>query len=131
VRANLLSIEATKQRHLGTSPHPERIDPDTWTDEWAFLSRPGQDRIQLELFHDYGTNVAAYPAWQAYLRERHPPTLVVWGRYDPSFLAAGAAAFARDCPAAEIHVIDAGHFALDEAAGEVIQYMRRFLDATL
>ena len=128
VRANLLSPSATRQRHLGTSPHPEHIDPDTWTDELAFLSRPGQDQIQLELFYDYRTNVAAYPEWQAYLRDKHPPLLVVWGRYDPSFLAAGAAAFARDVPDAEIHMVDAGHFALDEAPDEVVFHMTRFLE---
>lgn len=128
VRANLLSLDATRRRHLGTSPHPERVDPDTWTDEWAFLSRPGQDQIQLDLFYDYRTNVAAYPAWQAYLRERRPPTLVIWGRYDSSFLEAGAAAFARDQPGAEVRVIDAGHFALDEAPDEMARYMRHFLE---
>lgn len=69
LRANFLSLESTRARHVGTTPHPERIDPDTWTDEYAFLTRPGQDRIQLDLFYDYRTNVASYPAWQAYLRK--------------------------------------------------------------
>lgn len=77
VRANLLSLEATRQRHVGRSPHPERIDPETWESEYAFLTRPGMVDIQLGLFHDYRTNVASYPKWQAYLRDVRPPTLVV------------------------------------------------------
>lgn len=127
VRANLISPAATRQRHLGTSPHPERIDPDTWTDETAFLNGPGQDRIQIELFYDYRTNVAAYPAWQSYMRTHQPPALIIWGRYDPSFLVAGATAYQRDLPKAEIHVIDAGHFVLDEAPDTMAQEMRAFL----
>jgi pimeloyl-ACP methyl ester carboxylesterase len=84
LRANFTSLKATKQRHLGTSPHPERYDPDSWTDEYAFLSRPSQAAIQSDLFYDYRTNVESYPKRQAYLRERQPPTLVLWGKYDIS-----------------------------------------------
>ena len=127
LKQNLTSFEATRQRHLGTSPHPERYDPDTWIDEFAFLSRPGQAEIQSDLFYDYRTNVASYPAWQAWLREHEPPTLVAWGKYDPSFTTAGATAYARDVPDAEIHLVDAGHFALDEATDEIAQLSRRFL----
>ena len=99
LRASFLSLEATKSRHLGGSPRPELYDPDAWTDEFAFLSRPGEADIQTELFYDYRNNVASYPAWQAYLRQRQPPTLVLWGKYDPSFALAGAAAYAADAPA--------------------------------
>jgi pimeloyl-ACP methyl ester carboxylesterase len=107
-----LSYEATEQRHtLGTS-HPERYNPDTWSDEFAHLSKPGQREIQTALLYDYRTNVALYPTWQAWLRERRPPTLVAWGANDPSFIASGATAFRRDLPDAEIHLVDAGHFAL-------------------
>jgi pimeloyl-ACP methyl ester carboxylesterase len=127
LRANLLSFETTKQRHVGTSPHPERYNPDTWTDELAFLSKPGQIEIQSELFYDYRTNVAAYPRWQAYLRKYHPPTLVLWGKYDTSFTTAGATAYASDVPDAEIHMLEAGHFALDEACDEVAGMTLRFL----
>ena len=129
VRANLLSLEATKQRHVGRSPHPERIDPQTWEDEYALLTRPGMVDIQLELFHDYRTNVASYPAWQAYLREHRPPTLVVWGKHDLSFTVAGAVAFGEDLPDAEVHVLDAGHFALDEAAPQIANLIRGFFTA--
>lgn len=127
VRQASLSLAATRQRHLSDSPHPERMDPDTWQDEYAFLSRPGEDRIQLDLIYDYHSNVAAYPSWDAYLLKYHPPTLVVWGRYDPSFTVAGALAYGRDLPEAEIHLLDAGHFALDEALPEITLLMRHFL----
>jgi pimeloyl-ACP methyl ester carboxylesterase len=128
LRVNFLSLQATRQRHVGSSPHPERYNPDLWTDEFAFLSRPGQPQIQSDLFYDYRTNVASYPSWQAWLRERQPPLVIVRGRYDPSFEQAGAAAYKRDVPGAEIHLLDAGHFAMDEAPDEVAQLTRRFLD---
>jgi pimeloyl-ACP methyl ester carboxylesterase len=96
-----VSFTATEQRHtLGTS-HPERYNPDTWTDEYAHLSKPGQREIHADLLYDYRTNVAYYRAWQAWLREHKPPTLVVWGRNDPSFIAPGGEAFRRDLPDAE------------------------------
>ena len=122
-----VSPTATEQRHtLGTS-HPERYNPDTWTDEHAHLSRPGQREIQANLLYDYRTNVASYPAWQEWLRRRKPPTLVVWGRNDPSFIAAGGEAFRRDLPDAEIHQLDAGHFALDEKNDEIASLILEFL----
>jgi pimeloyl-ACP methyl ester carboxylesterase len=127
LRENLMSLEAARLRHVGTSPHPDRYDPDLWTDEHAFLSRTGQDRIQSDLFYDYRNNVASYPKWQAWLRDRQPPTLVTWGRYDPSFMVAGAHAYARDVPRAEIHILEAGHFPLDEAADDVAELMDRFM----
>lgn len=127
LRKNLLSLEATRQRHIGTSPHPERINPDTWTDEFYFLNRPGQADIQADLFFDYQHNVASYPAWQKWLREHQPPMLVMWGRYDPSFAVAGAEAYRRDVPGAEVHILEAGHFALDEQPEEIIHLTESFL----
>ena len=122
-----VSLAATEQRHtLGTS-HPERYNPDTWTDEYAHLSKPGQREIQAALLYDYRTNVTSYPAWQEWLRENEPPTLVVWGRNDPSFIASGADAFRRDLPGADIHLLDAGHFALDERNDEVASSHSRVL----
>jgi len=121
------SLAAAEQRHtLGTS-HPERYNPDTWTDEFAHLSLPGQHEIQAQLLYDYQNNIASYPAWQAWLREHEPPTLVVWGRNDPSFIAKGAEAFARDVPHAQIHLLDAGHFALDEQTDEIARLIIQFL----
>jgi pimeloyl-ACP methyl ester carboxylesterase len=127
LRANLMSLDAARQRHLGSSPNPERYDPDLWSDEFAFLSRPGQDQIQSDLFYDYRTNVASYPRWQQWLREHHPRLLVVWGTYDPSFAVEGAGAYRADVADAQIHLLPAGHFALDEAPDEVARLAREFL----
>ena len=127
LRANLLSFDATRLRHVGHTAHPERYDPDAWHDEFAFLSSPGQIDIQTELFYDYRTNVERYPQWQQYLREHQPPMLVVWGKYDPSFSIEGAHAYRRDVPEAQVHLLEAGHFALDEACDEVAAHTRRFL----
>jgi pimeloyl-ACP methyl ester carboxylesterase len=122
-----VSLAATEQRHTAGTSHPDRYNPDTWTDEYAFLSRPGQREIQADLLYDYRTNVASYPAWQAWLRAHQPPTLVAWGRNDPSFIAAGAEAFMRDLPNAEIHLLDAGHFAFDEQNDEIARLILAFL----
>lgn len=128
LKANFTSLDATRLRHVGTSPNPDRYDPDTWTDEYAFLTRPGQAEIQTTLFLDYRTNVASYPTWQKWLREAQPPTLVVWGKYDPSFAVAGASAYAKDVSKAEVHILNAGHFALDEATDQIAALVHDFLD---
>ncbi|WP_299711838.1 alpha/beta hydrolase [Tardiphaga sp.] len=127
LKTNFTSFEATRQRHIGSSPHPDRYDPDTWTDEYAFLTRPGQADIQTTLFLDYRTNVASYPRWQNWLRTVQPPTMVVWGKYDPSFTVAGATAYACEVPKCEIHILEAGHFALDEATDAIASLVRKFL----
>ncbi len=128
LRANLISFDAAKQRHLGTDPNPNLYDPDLWVDEAAFLSRPGEDRIQEDLFYDYRTNVASYPQWQSYLKTHQPPLLVVWGKYDPSFTVAGAMAYKRDVPSAEVHILDAGHFAMDTQSRQIAELTLQFLD---
>jgi pimeloyl-ACP methyl ester carboxylesterase len=122
-----LSFKATQERHLAGTSHPDRYDPDTWISEYADLSRPGQREIQGNLLYDYRTNVEDYPKWQAWLREHQPPTIVVWGANDPSFIAAGAQAFSRDLPNAEIHQFDAGHFALDEKTDEIADLILQFM----
>jgi pimeloyl-ACP methyl ester carboxylesterase len=127
LRENFLSLASTRQRHVGSNPHPETINPDLWTDEFAFLSRPGEADIQTDLFYSYQTNVASYPQWQAWLKKHQPATLIVWGKYDPSFQIAEVAAYQRDLPNAEVHVLDAGHFALDEKPNEIAAIMRGFL----
>ncbi|GLQ49862.1 alpha/beta fold hydrolase [Dyella flava] len=127
VPAAFLSFAATEQRHTGGTSHPERYNPDTWTDEFNHLSQPGQHEIQTTLLYDYRTNVAAYPSWQAWLRQHQPPTLVVWGRNDPSFIAPGGEAFKRDVPNAEIHMLDAGHFAMDEKNDEMASLILDFM----
>jgi pimeloyl-ACP methyl ester carboxylesterase len=127
LRANFTSFEATKQRHIGNTPHPEWINPDTWTDEYAFLTRPGETEIQLDLFYDYRTNVAAYPLWQQWLRDHQPRLLVLWGKYDPSFTVAGAEAYKKDVPGCQVIVLDAGHFAIDEARDQIAAHILSFL----
>jgi pimeloyl-ACP methyl ester carboxylesterase len=121
------SLEGAKVRHAGGSPNPERYNPELWLEEYAFMSRPGARETMEPLLYDYRTNVAAYPAWQAWLRQYKPPTLVVWGRYDSSFISPGAEAYKRDVPDAEIHLLDAGHFALDEKVDEIAALMLEFL----
>ncbi len=124
---SFLSLATTKARHVGASPNGDRYDPNEWLDEFAHLSQPGQRQIQSDLFYDYRINVAAYPAWQAWLREHKPPMLVVWGKWDPSFAVGGAPAYKQDVPEAEVHILDAGHFALDEKVDEIAGLMRGFL----
>jgi pimeloyl-ACP methyl ester carboxylesterase len=114
---------------VGTDPHPETINPDTWTDEFAFLNRPGEADIQLDLFYDYQTNVEKYPSFQKYMKDHQPPMLVLWGRYDPSFTVAGAKAYADDIPTAEVHLLDAGHFALDQKSSEIVALIATFMAA--
>jgi pimeloyl-ACP methyl ester carboxylesterase len=127
IYAAFTSFEGAKQRHIAGSPHPERYNPDTWVDEYSHLSKPGQREIQESLLYDYRTNVASYKKWQAWLRRYQPPTLVVWGRYDASFITPGALAFQRDLPKAEVHVLDAGHFALDEKVDDIAALSLSFL----
>ncbi|MGH6790060.1 MAG: alpha/beta fold hydrolase [Pseudolabrys sp.] len=88
-------------------------------------------QIQLELFYDYRTNVAAFPDWQKYLSANEPPLLVVWGKYDPTFVLREVEAYKRDVREAEVQVLEAGHFALDESVDEIAGIMRRFLAKTL
>jgi pimeloyl-ACP methyl ester carboxylesterase len=127
LRGNLLSLEATRTRHLGKDPNVERYDPDLWTDEFAFLSQPGQADIQSDLFYDYRTNVESYPKWQAWLREKQPRLLVTWGKYDASFDISEPESYHRDVPSAQIDILDAGHFALDTAADEIAALVRGFV----
>jgi pimeloyl-ACP methyl ester carboxylesterase len=127
LRANLLSLQATRTRHLGIDPDVERYDPDLWTDESAFLNQPVQADIQADMFYDYRTNVEAYPKWQKWMRERQPRLLVIWGKYDPSFDISEPEAYRRDVPDAQVHVLNAVHFALDTAADEIANLIRGFV----
>jgi pimeloyl-ACP methyl ester carboxylesterase len=127
LRANLLSLAAAKARHVGTDPDADRYDPDLWTDEFAFLSQPAQAEIQSDLFYDYRTNVDAYPKWQSWMQQKQPPMLVAWGKFDPSFECSEAEAYRRDVPGARVHVLNAGHFALDTAADEIAALVRGFI----
>jgi pimeloyl-ACP methyl ester carboxylesterase len=124
---NLLSLETTRVRHVGSSPHVELYDPNNWYDEYAMLNRPGMIDIHTTLFYDYRTNVASYPKWQAWLRAARPQMQVIWGRYDLSFTPEGALGFARDNTNTETHIIDAGHFPMDEAPDRVRELTVSFL----
>ena len=130
LRTNLLSLATTRTRHVGNDPNVDRYDPDLWTDEFAFLNKPGQADIQSDLFYDYRTNVDAYPKWQAWLREKQPRLLVIWGKYDLSFDLSEPEAHRRDVPNAQVHVLDAGHFALDTAADEIAALVRAFVGSS-
>ena len=95
----------------------------------SLLDRPGNDRIQLALLHDYQNNPPHYPEWQAYLRKHQPPTLITWGRNDPFFTEAGAKAYLKDLPNAELHLLNTGHFALEEDGAHIAALIRQFLPA--
>ena len=127
LRSNLLSLEATKTRHIGDDPKTELYDPDLWSDEYAFLSAPGQAQIQSDLFFDYRTNVDAYPKWQAWMQKTQPKLLVLWGKHDLSFDLREPERYRKDVPGAQIHVLDAGHFALDTKANEIAALVRGFM----
>lgn len=127
LRTNLLSLQTTRTRHVGNDPNVDRYDPDLWTDEFAFLTQPGQADIQSDLFYDYRTNVTAYPTWQAWLRKTKPRLLVLWGKYDQSFELSEPEAYRRDVPDAQVHVLEAGHFALDTAADQIASLIRGFI----
>jgi pimeloyl-ACP methyl ester carboxylesterase len=127
LRTNLLSLETTRTRHVGNDPNVERHNPDLWTDEFYFLNQPGQGDVQSDLFYDYRTNVDAYPKWQAWLREKQPRLLVIWGKYELSFDSSEPEAYRRDVPKAEVHIVDGGHFALDTAADQIAQLVGSFM----
>jgi pimeloyl-ACP methyl ester carboxylesterase len=127
----LTSIKATKWQYTNGVKDQSLVSPDTWTLDQALLDRPGNADIQLDLFYDYRTNIPLYPQWQAYFRERKPPTLVVWGKNDAIFVAAGAAPYQRDLPRAQVHLLDTGHFALETHGEEIAKLMRDLLDRHL
>ena len=129
LRANLLSLQTTRTRHVGNDPNVQRYDPDLWSDEFAFLNQPGQADIQSDLFYDYRTNVDSYPKWQAWMREKQPRLLVIWGKYDLSFDLGEPERYRKDVPNAEVHVLDAGHFALDTAADEIAALVLGFVSS--
>jgi pimeloyl-ACP methyl ester carboxylesterase len=122
-----LTPEATEWQYKHGVPTPERLSPDAWTLDAALLARAGNDEIQLDLFGDYQSNVALYPKFQEYFRMQRPPMLAVWGRNDPFFLPAGAEAFRQDNPDTEVHLLEAGHFALESQGPEIALIIRDFL----
>ncbi|MEV4319748.1 alpha/beta fold hydrolase [Actinocrispum sp. NPDC049592] len=122
-----LTLDAIKWQYLTGVPDESLVSPDTWTHDFAMVSRPGNDDVQVTLFRDYATNPPLYPALHEYLREHRPPVLAVWGKGDPIFGPDGARAFAQDVPDAEIHLLDGGHFLLESAGDEVAALIRDFM----
>jgi pimeloyl-ACP methyl ester carboxylesterase len=127
LRANLLSLATTRTRHVGNDSNVERYDPDLWADEFYFLNQPGQADIQSDLFYDYRTNVDAYPKWQAWMQKAQPRLLVIWGKHDLSFDPGEPERYRKDVSKAEVHVLDAGHFALDTKADEIAALVKTFM----
>ena len=122
----LLARDTIKTIYLQGAKRPELVSPDAWESDIAFLRRPHAERLHLDLFHDYRTNVPLYPKWQAFLRERQPETLIFWGQGDIFFTPAGGDAYLADLPTAEMHRLDAGHFAVEEHLGYVAKHIEVF-----
>ena len=123
----IFSREGTIFQYVNGVRDREAISPDNWNIDQPLLDRPGNDLIQLALFYSYGSNPPLYPAFQAYFREYQPPTLIVWGKNDVIFPAAGAEPYKRDLKNLEYHLLDTGHFALEEDGAKIASLMRNFL----
>jgi pimeloyl-ACP methyl ester carboxylesterase len=122
-----LNVDATRWQYTHGVSHPEFVSPDGWITDQYFLDREGNDEIQLDLFLSYGSNPPLYPQWQKYFREHQPPMLIVWGRNDEIFPAAGAEPYKHDLKTIDFHLLDAGHFALETNGDEIANLMRKFL----
>ncbi len=122
-----LTAEAIRDGQYLHGADPALVSPDGYTLDIAYMAMPGAAEMQLDLILDYASNLALYPAFQAYFRKHRPPLLAIWGRNDPHFLPAGALAYRRDLPDAEVVLLDTGHFALETYASEIATAMRRFL----
>ena len=125
-----LNLEATRWQYTHGVRNEEAINPDNWIIDQYFQDRPGNKEIQLQLFYDYGSNPSLYPEWQAYFRKYQPPTLVVWGKNDHIFPTDGAHPYKRDLKNIEFHLLDTGHFALEEDGNAIAALMRNFLEKT-
>jgi pimeloyl-ACP methyl ester carboxylesterase len=129
IAKNVLTLDGTRWQYTHGVTNPDSVAPETYTLDMALMERPGNKDIQLDLFLNYATNVALYPAFQEYFRKSKPPLLAIWGRNDPFFIPAGAEAFRRDIPSAQVKMLDTGHFALETHVVEIAAAMREFLDA--
>lgn len=121
------TLEMTKWQYTHGASDLEKISPDNWNIDQPLLDRPGNDEIQLALFYSYGTNPQLYPQWQEYFRKHQPPTLIVWGKNDPIFLAEGAYPYKRDLQTLDFHLLDTGHFALEEEGNAIADHIVRFM----
>jgi pimeloyl-ACP methyl ester carboxylesterase len=127
----LVTLDTTIFQYTDGVADVSRISPDNWVHDQALLDRPGNREIQMDLFLDYGTNVPLYPQFQAFFREHRPPTIIVWGKNDKIFPEAGAHPYLRDLPDAEMHILDTGHFALEDKLDEIAPLLLDFLDRSI
>jgi pimeloyl-ACP methyl ester carboxylesterase len=122
-----LTLAATRAQHVEGAADPALVSPDSWMLDQYWLDTPGRAQVMLDLLYDYQSNVALYPAWQHWLREYQPPLLLPWGRNDAFFPEAGARAYLKDVPGAELHLLNGGHFVLDEYVDTVAGLIREFI----
>ena len=129
LRQNILTFEGTRWQYTHGVKNPEAVAPESYTLDTALFERPGNKEIQLDLFLDYASNVKLYPKFKEYFRKDKPPLLAIWGKNDPFFVPAGAEAFRKDLPNAQVRFLDTGHFALETHGAEIAAAMREFLEA--
>ena len=127
LRQNILTLETTRWQYTHGVANPETVAPEGYTLDAALMERPGNKEIQLDLFLDYASNVKLYPTFQEYFRKSKPPLLAIWGKSDPFFIPAGAEAFRKDIPNAQVRFLDTGHFALETHAVEIAAAIKEFL----
>ncbi len=127
IRQNILTAEGTRWQYTHGVANPDSVAPESYTLDTALLERPGNKEIQLDLFLDYATNVRLYPNFQEYFRTSKPPLLAIWGKNDPFFIPAGAEAFRKDLPSAQVRFLDTGHFAIETHGPEIAAAMKEFL----
>jgi pimeloyl-ACP methyl ester carboxylesterase len=123
----LVTLDGVKMQYLTGVKDSARISPETWTHDLVSLGRPGNVEAQLALLYNYQSNVPKFAEWQAYFRQHQPPTLITWGKNDPFFTEAGARAYLKDLPKAELHLLDTGHFALEDHTDEIARHMQNFI----
>ncbi|MFZ3216139.1 MAG: alpha/beta hydrolase [Candidatus Acidiferrales bacterium] len=129
IAKNVLTLEGTRWQYTQGVTNPDSVAPESYTLDMALMERPGNKDIQLDLFLNYASNVALYPTFQEYFRKSKPPLLAIWGKNDPFFIPAGAEAFRRDLPNAQVKMLDTGHFALETHVVEIAAAMKEFFDA--
>ena len=123
-----LTIDATRWQYTHGVRNSNTISPDTWLIDQSLLDRPGNQEVQLKLFYDYGSNPPLYPQWQEYFRKYQPPALIIWGKNDLIFLKEGALPYQRDLKDIDIHLLNTGHFALEEESEMIASLISNFLN---
>jgi len=131
IRKAILNLDGTRWQYTHGVANPDSVPPESYTLDAALLERPGNKDIQLDLFLNYASNVKLYPKFQEYFRKSKPPLLAIWGKNDPFFIPAGAEAFRKDIPNAQVQFVDTGHFALETHVIEIAAAMNEFLDNAL